>query len=48
MEYEVREKKIKRLIATGYSVQVMYNYRKKRPFPIPPSLRKKIRALERM
>jgi acyl-CoA thioester hydrolase len=48
MEYEIREKKTKRLIVTGYSVQVMYNYRKKRTFPIPSSLRRKIKALERM
>lgn len=47
MEYEIRVKGTRRLIATGYSVQVMYNYRKKRAFRIPPSLRKKILALEK-
>ena len=47
MEYQVREKKTRRLIATGYSVQVMYNYREKRAFPIPSSLKRKIRALEK-
>lgn len=46
MEYEVRNKKTRRLIATGYSVQVMYNYKRQRTFPIPPSLRKKILRLE--
>lgn len=48
MEYEVRGKKTRRLIATGHSVQVMYNYRKKRPFEIPSSLRRRILALERI
>lgn len=47
MEYEVRGKKNRRLIATGYSVQVMYNYRKKRAFQIPLSLKRKILALEK-
>ena len=45
MEYEVREKKTRRLIATGHSVQVMYNYRKKRAFRISPSLRRKLMSL---
>lgn len=47
MEYEIREKKSRRLIVTGSSVQVMYNYKKKKTFPIPPSLRRKILALEK-
>ena len=47
MEYEVRDKKTRRLIAAGYSVQVMYNYKKMRPFAIPLSLRRKILALEK-
>ncbi len=38
-EYEITDKKTKRLIATGYSVQVMYNYEKKSTFPIPETLR---------
>ena len=46
MKYEIREKKSRRLVALGQSVQVMYNYRKKKPFPIPDSLRRKINKLE--
>lgn len=38
-EYEVFEKKTKRKVATGHSVQVMYNYQKKETFPIPEDLR---------
>lgn len=47
MEYEVRERKTRRLIATGYSVQVMYNYKKGKPFTIPPDLRQRILCLEK-
>lgn len=47
MEYEIREKKRRTLLATGHSVQVLYNYQKKRPFPIPPLLRRKILKLEK-
>lgn len=46
MEYEVRNKKTRRLIATGYSVQVMYNYKRQKTFPISPPLRRKILRLE--
>lgn|SRR3989338_7069985 len=46
MEYEIRDKKSRRLIATGYSVQVMYNYKKQKTLPISPSLRRKILRLE--
>jgi len=45
-EYEIRNRKTRKLLATGYSVQVMYNYRKKRPFEIPPPLRREIEAIE--
>ena len=41
-EYEISEKETKRKVATGHSVQVMYNYRKKGTFPIPESLRSKM------
>lgn len=47
MDYEIQGKKDRRLIATGYSVQVMYNYRKGKTFEIPPAIRKKILNLER-
>ena len=45
MEYEIKEKKSKRLVATGHSVQVMYDYQTKATFPIPESLKEKIRNL---
>ncbi len=48
MEYEIREKKNRRLIATGYSVQVMYNYRSKQTILIPPDLRRRIMRLEKL
>ena len=47
MEYEIHEKKSKRLIATGTSVQVMYNYKKEKTIPIPPNLRRRIMRLEK-
>ncbi|MDO8461637.1 MAG: thioesterase family protein [Deltaproteobacteria bacterium] len=46
MEYEIREKKSRRLVALGHSVQVMYNYRRQKTFPIPLPLRRKIERLE--
>ena len=46
MEYEVLEKKSRRPVALGRSVQVLYNYKKKKSFPIPPHLRRKIERLE--
>lgn len=45
-EYEIRDKKTRRLVATGYSVQVVYNYKKHASMPVPPSLRRKMSALE--
>lgn len=48
MEYEIREKSSKRLITTGYSVQVMYNYKKEKTILIPEDLRRRIMKLERM
>ncbi|GEM_PF-3808236 len=47
MDYEIRGKKGRRLMATGYSVQVMYNYQAERTFEIPPTIRRKILNLER-
>ncbi|MBI2981990.1 MAG: acyl-CoA thioesterase [Deltaproteobacteria bacterium] len=46
-EYEIREKKTKRLVATARTVQVMFNYQKNKSFPVPAALRKKIERLER-
>ncbi len=45
-EYEIRKRKTRKLLATGYSVQVMYNYKKKRPFEIPPSLTREVATIE--
>jgi len=45
-EYEVWDKKTKRPVATGYSVQVMYNYKRKKTFPIPAALRTQMLKLQ--
>jgi acyl-CoA thioester hydrolase len=44
-EYEIADKKTKRPVARGHSVQVMYNYKKHLSFPIPAALRKKMESL---
>ncbi|HSA58767.1 MAG TPA: thioesterase family protein [bacterium] len=44
-EYEIRDKKTKVVVATGFSVQVSYNYRKHKPFPLSPSLKRRMLAL---
>src|SRR5688572_30395862 len=41
-EYEVTEEDSNRLVATGRSVQVMYDYTAKKTKPIPPELRGKM------
>ena len=45
-EYEIREKKSRRLVAVGRTVQVMFNYKKGESFPVPPKLRRQIGRLE--
>ncbi|MBI2082254.1 MAG: acyl-CoA thioesterase [Deltaproteobacteria bacterium] len=45
-EYEIREKKTGRLVATARTVQVMFNYKKQKSFPVPLLLLKKIENLE--
>lgn len=45
MEYEMREKKTKRLVAVARSVQVMFNYKTHKTFPIPPRLRRTLALL---
>jgi acyl-CoA thioester hydrolase len=42
--YEVRSKQKGTLFATGESVQVCYDYGNKKPIPIPPAFRKKLKA----
>ena len=42
--YEVRSKEKGTLFATGESVQVTYDYKAKRPVPIPPKFRKMLEA----
>lgn len=39
-KYELREKASQRLVATGETVQVMYDYEKRSKKPIPDALRK--------
>ncbi|MGI8783214.1 MAG: acyl-CoA thioesterase [Acidobacteriota bacterium] len=45
-EYEVTEEDSNRLVATGRSVQVMYDYAAKKTKPIPSELRGKMVELE--
>jgi len=42
--YEIRSKERDTLFATGESVQVCYDYGNKKPIPIPPAFRKKLKA----
>jgi acyl-CoA thioester hydrolase len=44
-EYEIRDKKTKIVVATGFSVQVSYNYRTHKTFPLPESLKRKMQSL---
>ncbi len=45
-EYEVSDKDSGRMVATGFSVQVMYNYQKKETFPIPEDLKASMLGLQ--
>lgn len=44
-EYEIRDKKTKTVVATGFSVQVCFNYKTHKSFPLPSSLRRRMQAL---
>jgi len=44
-EYEIRDKKTKTAVATGFSVQVSYNYKKQKTFPLSADLRRRMSAL---
>jgi acyl-CoA thioester hydrolase len=45
-DYLIKEKGSGRLVATGSSVQVMYDYKKQKSYPIPQEIRQRIEALE--
>lgn len=47
MEYEITEEKTSRLVATGKSVAVAYNYKDQKVIPIPDSMRKKFEEIEK-
>lgn len=47
MEYEIRDAKTKALLTTGHSVQVMFNYKKQKPYPVPDDLRKTLGMIEK-
>ena len=47
MEYEMRERKTKRLIAVARSAQVMFHYKTHKTFPIPLELRRAVDKIER-
>lgn len=44
-EYEILDKKTKIVVATGFSVQVSFNYKKQKTFPLPHDLRRKMQSL---
>jgi len=44
-EYEIRDKKSKVVVVTGFSVQVSYNYKKQKTFPLPADLKRRMSAL---
>lgn len=44
-EYEIRDKKSKTVVATGFSVQVSYNYKKQKTFPLPADLKRRMQSL---
>lgn len=45
-DYILEEKTSGRLVATGKSVQVMYDYRSREAYPIPQEIRQRIETLE--
>ncbi|MBI2066450.1 MAG: acyl-CoA thioesterase [Deltaproteobacteria bacterium] len=47
MEYEIREKKTRRLVATATTIQVMFNYRKEESIPLSKKLRQQIERFEK-
>lgn len=47
MEYELSEEKTGRVIATGMTVGVMYNYEAKKACPIPEDFREKFSEIEK-
>jgi acyl-CoA thioester hydrolase len=46
MEYEMTEEKTHRLVATGRSAAVMYDYQNAKSIPIPENIRKKFEQIE--
>jgi acyl-CoA thioester hydrolase len=47
MEYEMIEEKTSRLVATGKSVAVAYNYKEQKTIPIPDFMRQKFEEVEK-
>src|SRR2546429_413700 len=45
-EYRIAERSSGRLVATGHTVQVMYDYAAGRSMPIPPALRARFEEFE--
>lgn len=41
-EYEILNEHEKRLVATGKTVQVAYDYKERKPIPIPPEFKKRL------
>lgn len=47
IEYEIIEEKTERLVATGKSVLVMYDYQKKEAYPIPEDIKNRIKEIDK-
>ena len=47
MEYEIRDRKTRALLTTGHSIQVMFNYKKQKSYPISKSLRGIFESIEK-
>lgn len=47
MEYEARERRSGNVVATGSTVQVLFDYTRNRAKVVPPALRNKIQAFEK-
>ena len=41
-EYEILNERENRIVATGKTVQVAYNYKEEKPAPIPPEFKEKL------
>lgn len=48
IEYEIIDEKTERLVATGNSVLVMYDYQKKESYPVPQDIKDRINNIDKV